>query len=163
MRSRKGMMIFAIATLVLLLGVGYATVSSVPLTIDGTAGFKEKELEVYYDGTTSGVTGKVSAISAPSKTREATFTVENMVLNETVTMTFEVKNYETDVAATLVAPTLTNSNTDHFTVTATCDKTELAVNGTATVTVTIKAIKTPVTEANSSATVKVTLNASAKA
>ena len=163
MRSRKGMMAFAIAALVLLLGVGYATVSSVNLTINGTAGFQTKELEVYYDGTTSEATGKVTAISAPDRTREATFTVQNMVLNETVTMTFEVKNYETDVDATLATPTLTNSNTEFFTVTATCDKTDLDAEDTAIVTVKVTAVKTPVDEADSTANIKVTLNASAKA
>lgn len=161
MKSRKNMLTTAIVVLVLLLGVGYATVSSVNLTIDGTANAETKDLEVYYDGVNSGVVaGKVTAISSPDKTRAATFTVENMTLNETVTMTFEVKNYETDVNATLAAPEVTkNTNSEYFTVTTTCDQTSLNAGATATVTVNVKLIKTPVTEESGSTTVTVTTKA----
>ena len=161
MKNRKKMITTALIVLVLLLGVGYATVSSVNLNINGSAKAGSKELQVFYDGTNSGTSAKVTAISSPVKTREATFTVENMTLDETVTMTFEVKNYETDVNATLAAPSVTqNTNEDYFQVTTSCDKTTLNAGDTATITVNVKLKKTPVTEEAGSTTVTVEMAAS---
>ena len=161
MKNRKKMITTALLVLVLLLGVGYATVSSVNLNINGSAKAGSKELQVFYDGTNSGTSAKVTAISSPVKTREATFTVESMTLDETVTMTFEVKNYETDVNATLAAPSVTqNTNGDYFQVTTSCDKTTLNAGDTATITVNVKLIKTPVTDEAGSTTVTVAMVAS---
>lgn len=162
MKNRKKMITTALIVLVLLLGVGYATVSSVKPNIKGTANAGSKNLEVFYNGVNSGiVAGKVTTISSSDKTREATFTVENMTLNETVTMTFEVKNYETDVNATLAAPSVTqNTNSQHFEVTTSCDKTTLNAGDTATITVNVKLIKTPVNESDGSTSVTVEIAAS---
>ena len=161
MKNRKKMITTALIVLVLLLGVGYATVSSVSLNINGTANAESKELQVFYDGVNSGTSAKVTAISSPANTRAATFTVENMTLNETVTMTFEVKNYETDVNATLAAPSVTqNTNEEYFQVTTSCDKTTLNAGDTATITVNVKLIKTPVTDEAGSTTVTVSMVAS---
>ena len=161
MKNRKKMITTALIVLVLLLGVGYATVSSVSLNINGTSKAETKELQVFYDGTNSGTSAKVTAISSPVKTREATFTVESMTLNETVTMTFEVKNYETDVNATLAAPSVTqNTKSEYFQVTTSCDKTTLNAGDTATITVNVKLIKTPVTDEAGSTTVTVEMAAS---
>lgn len=161
MKNRKKMITTALIVLVLLLGVGYATVSSVNLNINGTANAETKELQVFYDGVNSGTSDKVTAISSPDKERTATFTVENMTLDETVTMTFEVKNYEADVNATLAAPSVTqNTNRDYFQVTTSCDKTTLNAGDTATITVNVKLIKTPVTAEAGSTTVTVGMAAS---
>lgn len=161
MKNRKKMITTALIVLVLLLGVGYATVSSVSLNINGTAKAESKELQVFYDGVNSGTSDKVTAISSPAKERTATFTVENMTLNETVTMTFEVKNYETDVNATLAAPNVTeNTKSEYFQVTTSCDKTTLNAGDTATITVNVKLIKTPVSEEAGSTTVTVEMAAS---
>ena len=161
MKNRKKMITTALIVLVLLLGVGYATVSSVNLNINGTANAETKELQVFYDGVNSGTSDKVTAISSPDKARTATFTVENMTLDETVTMTFEVKNYEKDVNATLAAPSVTqNTKQEYFQVTTSCDKTTLNAGDTATITVNVKLIKTPVTDEAGSTTVTVAMSAS---
>ena len=161
MKNRKKMITTALIVLVLLLGVGYATVSSVSLNINGAANAESKELQVFYDGVNSGTSDKVTAISSPDKERTATFTVENMTLDETVTMTFEVKNYETDVNATLAAPSVTqNTNQEYFQVTTSCDKTTLNAGDTATITVNVKLIKTPVTDEAGSTIVTVAMAAS---
>ncbi len=161
MKNRKKMITTALIVLVLLLGVGYATVSSVNLNINGSAKAGSKELQVFYDGTNSGTSDKVTAISSPVNTRAATFTVENMTLNETVTMTFQVKNYETDVNATLDAPSVTqNTKSEYFQVTTSCDKTTLNAGDTATITVNVKLIQTPVTAEAGSTTVTVEMAAS---
>ena len=160
MKNRKKMITTALIVLTLLLGVGYATVSSVKLNINGTAKAGSKELQVFYDGVNSGTSAKVKAISSQDQTRTATFTVENMTLGETVTMTFEVKNYETDVNANLAAPSVTNTNENYFQVTASCDKTNLNALDTATITVNVKLIKTPVSEEAGSTTVTVEMAAS---
>ena len=160
MKNRKKMITTALIVLALALGVGYATVSSVSLNINGTAKAGSKELQVFYDGVNSGTSAKVTAISSQDQARTATFTVENMTLGETVTMTFEVKNYETDVNANLAAPSVTNTNENYFQVTASCDKTTLNAGNTATITVNVKLIKTPVSEEAGSTTVTVEMAAS---
>ena len=161
MKNKKKLTITSLVVLLLVLSFGYAAVSSVKLNINGTAKAESKELQVFYDGVNSGATGKVTAISSLANSKAATFTVENMTLNETVTMTFEVKNYETDVNATLAKPSVTqNTNTDHYEVTTSCDKTTLSAGGTATITVNVKLIKTPVSESNGSTTITVEMNAS---
>ena len=161
MKNRKKMITTALIVLVLLLGVGYATVSSVNLNINGTAIAGTKELQVFYDGNNSGTSAKVTAISSQDQARTATFTVENMTLGETVTMTFEVKNYETDVNATLAAPSVTqNTNTEYFEVTTSGGETTLNAGDTATITVNVKLKKTPVTEEAGSTTVTVEMAAS---
>ena len=160
MKNRKKMITTALIVLALALGVGYATVSSVNLNINGNAKAGTKELQVFYDGNNSGTSAKVTAISSQDQARTATFTVENMTLGETVTMTFEVKNYETDVNANLAAPSVTNTNENYFQVTASCDKTTLNALDTATITVNVKLIKTPVSEEAGSTTVTVEMAAS---
>ena len=161
MKNRKKMITTALIVLTLVLGVGYATVSSVKLNIHGTAKAGSKELQVFYDGVNSGTSAKVTAISSQDQARTATFTVENMTLGETVTMTFEVKNYETDVNATLAAPSVTqNTNGDYFQVTTSCNKTTLNAGDTATITVNVTLKKTPVSEQAGSTTVTVEMAAS---
>lgn len=161
MKNKKKLTITSLVVLLLVLSIGYAAVSSVKLNINGTAKAGAKELQVFYDGVNSGTSGKVKSISSPAETRDATFTVENMTLGETVTMTFEVKNYETDVNATLDEPSVTqNSNPTHYEVTTSRDKDTLNAGDTATITVNVKLIKTPVSESNGSTTITIGMNAS---
>ena len=93
-------------------------------------------------------------------TKKDTFTITDMVLNETVTMEYTVANHETDVDATLTGVGLTNSNEEYFDVNYTINGAAIDANdGTTTVTVTVKLVKTPVTDEQGKTTVSLTLNA----
>ena len=182
MKNKKNMFALAIVALILVLGVGYAVVSSVTLTINGTAGAKTQDLKVVFDGvnsgTTAGDTGKVTAISNPDDTKAATFTVTDLVLNETVEMEFEIQNKETDVNASLAVPTVTNSKSEFFTVAVEYKGAAKADSGSyaawssaqtlnagakATVKVKVTLSKTPVESTDSETTIGVSFDASAVA
>jgi len=165
MKNRKSMFALAIVALILVLGVGYAIVSSQTLTIDNaTATVADSTLKVVYDGVNSGTTTKVTAISSPDDSTSATFTIAGMVLNETVEVEFEIKNKETDVNASVAVPTITNSKSSFFEVKVyyqpsggsysewTSAQT-LNAQATGKVKLAVKLIQTPVETADSSTTI----------
>lgn len=161
MKNKKSLLSLVIFALVLILGVGYAVVSNVGLTIGGTASVKNANLKVdiesVADTKTSGATISHTLTTHADKD---TFTITDMELNETVTMVYTVANHETDVDAKLTGVELTNSNEQYFDVKYTINGETIAANdGTTTVTVTVKLVKTPVTEAQGTTTVSLTLNA----
>lgn len=161
MKNKKSLLSLVIFALVLILGVGYAVVSSVGLTIGGTASVKDANLKVdiesVADTKTSGATIRHTLTTCADKD---TFTITDMKLNETVTMEYTVANHETDVDAKLTGVGLTNSNEEYFDVNYTINgETIAAKDGTTTVTVTVKLVKTPVTDEQGETTVSLTLNA----
>ena len=161
MKNKKSLLSLVIFALVLILGVGYAVVSSVDLTIGGTAGVKNASLKVDFesvaDTKTSGATIRHTLTTCADKD---TFTITDMELNETVTMEYTVANHETDVKAKLTGVELTNSNEQYFEVSYKINgETIDANNGTTTVTVTVKLVKTPVNDEQGETTVSLTLNA----
>ena len=176
MKNRKSILALAVVALVLVLGVGYAVVSSTTLTINNaTATAKDTELKVVYDGVNSGTTtgenGKVTAISSPNDSKTATFEITDLVLNEIVSAEFEIKNKETDVNASIAVPTITNNKSTYFQVkvyyqTSGGSYTEwtgaqtLNAQATAKVKVEVKLIKTPIESTDSTATISVSYVAS---
>ena len=172
MKNRKSILALAIVALVLVLGVGYAVVSSQTLTINNaTATAQDTTLKVVYDGVNSGVTGKVTAISSEDDSTSATFTIEGLVLNETVSAEFEIKNKETDVNASVAVPTITNTKSNFFQVKVYYQEaggsyTEwtaahtLNAGATAKVKVEVTLIKTPVQTDDSTTTINVSYEAS---
>ena len=172
MKNRKSIFALAIVALVLVLGVGYAVVSSQTLTINNaSASAGDTTLKVVYDGVNSGVTEKVTAITSADNSTNATFTIQNMVLNETVSTEFEIKNKETDVNASIAVPTITNSKSTYFEVKVYYQPSSgsyaewtgaqtLNAQATAKVRVDVKLIATPITSADSTTTIGVSYVAS---
>lgn len=163
MKNQKSMLVIGIALLVLVLGVGYAVVSSVGLTISGTANVKETALKVSFNGitTTSDTTGsnKVTA-TADDGSLSAKISVNDLELNDTVTATYTIKNEETDVDASISQASISNDKSDYFQVTTDLGTAKtIGAGQTDTVTVTVKLIKTPVLEDDSTANIKVNLTA----
>ncbi len=162
MKHKKNAMTVAILALIFLLGVGYAVVSSVNLTITGSAGAQSEDIDVSFNGTTTVSNASKVQASATAGTLGANIAVSDLTLNETVTATYTVVNKETDVAATLANTSITNNKSTYFEVTTSINPTTGTIcpnNGTATVTVSVKMIKTPVASADSTA--NITLNYSA--
>ena len=161
MKKRSNYLLVILFALSFLLGVGYAVVNSISLTVTGTASAVTEDLDVYFTSTTSGSNAKVTA-NAVAGSLTASINVSDLTLNETVTATYNVENNETDVAALLSQESLTNSNTEHFTVTATIDNSGYVCtkkSKTTKVTITVKMIKTPVESSDSSANITLKLKA----
>lgn len=162
MRKQKSIFGIGILVLVLVLGVGYAVVNSVGLDISGSATVKGASLKVSFNGETeTSSTDKVTA-TATDGSLSASIAVKDLTLNESVTATYTIKNEETDVNASVIKASIENDKSDYFEVTTDVDTTAktITAGGTSTVTITVKLIKTPVTSADSTATIKVSLTAS---
>ena len=160
MKNKKSLLSLVIFALVLILGVGYAVVSSVDLTIGGTAGVKNASLKVDFESVADTKTNATVTHTLTQHAKEDNFTITDMELNETVTMVYTVANHETDVDADLTEKiALSNSNPEYFTVGYEINGARINAGGTTTVTVTVKLIKTPVTTTQGTTTVSLTLNA----
>lgn len=162
MKNKRSLLGLGLIVLVLVLGVGYAVVSSVPLDIAGTASVKETDLKVSFNGVTNvSDEARVSASSVDGSL-SATITVTDLELNDTVTATYTIKNEETDVNAEVIKASIENDKSDYFKVTTDVDSSAktITAGGTTTVTVTVKLVKTPVADTDSTANITVNLTAS---
>lgn len=147
MKNKKSLLSLGLVALVLVLGVGYAVVSSVGLTFGGSANVADATLRVDIKSvddvkTNATVTHTLGAGHAVSDT----FTITGMTLNEEVKMTYTIDSHEEDVEATIKEKVaLTNSDTTHFSASYEITKDTVGPKtGEATVVVTVKLIKTPV-------------------
>ena len=157
MKNKKSLLSLGLLALVLVLGVGYAVVNTVVLTFNGKATVANADLKVAITGVTS---SKNENVVKSFTDKTGTFEVSNMTLEETVTFTFTVKNNETDVTAELTENTAVTGNNDYFEASYVIKNGDsIAPGGTATVEVTVRMKKTPVTEANGTATFEFKLDA----
>ena len=165
MKKKSNYLLVVLFALSFLLGVGYAVVNSITLTVTGSAGAATENLDVYFTSTTSVSNATKVTATATAGSLSAGISVKNMELNETVTATYNIENNETDVAALLSQESLTNSNPEHFTVTASIANSGYVCSAkkkTTTVTITVKMIKTPIETENSSANITLDLKATPK-
>ena len=163
MKNKKSLLGLGLFALILVLGVGYAVISDVELTFGGSAkGIDEAELKVdivSVNDTKSGSATVTHTLGA-GHVKADTFTITDMTLNETVTMVYTIGNRETDIDATLEeAVTLSNNNTEYFEASYKIDNASVKAEGTTTVTVTVKMIKTPVVDEKNIANISFKLNA----
>lgn len=162
MKSKKTLMGMVLLIGVLVLGIGYAAISTINLQINGTAKaaadgnfvveFDEANLPTTPDNYLKSITlsesvdgeGESSGINDI-----ATFSVEGMTAKgDTQTIVIPVtSSMEEDLQATLAVGTVSNDNPEYFNVTAaiTADEASVLNNTTKTssVTVTVELIKTP--------------------
>lgn len=165
MKSKKSLLSLGLLALVLVLGVGYAVVSSVTLEISGTASVEESDLKVSFKEVKEvSNSTKVSASVNSTDSKKANITVTGLTLNESVTATYTIQNEESDVAAEVVQGSITNDKPTYFEVTTdlTTAKT-VDANGTIDVVVTVKLIKTPIDSADSTAIITIPFTATPKA
>lgn len=148
MRNRNTIKLIVILSFIMFLGIGYAVVNSVSLTITGTVSAGSENLDVYFTGTPK--VSNSSKVTATSTTGSLTGTisVNNLTLNETVTATYIITNNETNVGALITPDAITNSNPDYFQVTTSVKYGDVLCPSHGTteeVTITVKLIKTPIT------------------
>ena len=165
--KRRNFFALALVAMVLVLGVGYATVSQVILTISGDAAVKDTDLKVVFNGnTTTDLSGKSSddaAVEASSVDGGLTANIKVTGLTkvgETVSATYEIENRETDLNASVIEKTITNDKSEFFEVTTDMTTAKpIAAEGKTTVTVTVKLIKLPIISDDSTANITVELTA----
>ena len=165
MKKKKSLLSLGILALVLVLGVGYAVVSAVDLTFGGKATVADAVIKVDIEDVDDDPTGTATTShtwTANSHATADTFTITDMVLNETVTITYTLKNHETDVAANIAEKVeLSNDNPEYFEASYNIDDNTIAANGTGTVTVTVRLKKTPVVNTYNTANIGFTVEATA--
>ena len=153
--------------MVLVLGVGYAVVSTTTLSIDGSAAAKDRQLDVVIsaaDPTSGTAYGTVS--NPVDKT--ATITVTDLDIkapNNTATVTYTITNRESDVAAKVYvgANGISNSNSTYFGASTSIDGESKAITiqpgASATMTVTVNLLAMPYESGTNTSTIGVTITA----
>lgn len=170
MRNKKSFLTLVILALVLILGVGYAAVSGVSLSITGTVSTADETLDVYFTGTptVSNTTGNVvatGALGSGEKPLAATIEVSGLSdVGDTATVTYTVKNDDKDLAAAIAETTreVMNGSTDlsdYFEVTTDYSEEVIAPNGQITVAVTVRLAKLPIEAENSTANITIEFDA----
>ena len=132
---------------VLLIGIGYATLSNEVLTISGSASAttNDNNFTVKFTGeptTTTGATAKITDdITAEIGVTGLT------AKGDKATATYTIVNGSPDLSADLAAEVTKNTNTEYFTVTPELAATNITATGdtnTTTLKVTVELIKTPI-------------------
>lgn len=149
MTSTKKMVAVLIVLAILLIGVGYAAITAVTLRISGTA-----EAEGNQANFTVEFVKEPAPETSGKGTISATVTDEhNAVLNvsdltakgDTAIATYTIQNTSADLSANLKA-NVVNGNDENFETTYSFGKTSLTHGDTTTLTVTVKLLKTPITD-----------------
>ncbi len=175
MKNRRLAIIAFILVAIMAIGVGYANLTDT-LQITGSAGVNRDDSAEAFDadirftkavGDTSRVTSTIGDKDETGDNDKVTITVLDGILKEVgdeIIVTCTVTS-DSDLDVYIAAPTVTNNNSEYFSVTTTWDGTTTVVPaGTAQtrdVVVTIKLIKTAV--ADQDATFTIDLNASTAA
>ena len=155
MKKRTG--IIAIIIAILVLGIGYAAISNVTLTVNSssaTVSPSQSNFVVKYDAAntftyTGNPAGSTVTLGRTNDTT-ATFTITGLTKQgDSVTITYPIINESPTLAASLAVPTFVNDNTTYFSVTpsAPSSATQIAANGgTTNLVFTVSVIKTPVAD-----------------
>ncbi len=172
MKKQKFLAVTLVVIATLLLGVGYAALGQIDLTITGNLSAAKwdsatsKDFKVYFDKSVTPTTSPSEADSSITvnavygtgdEPTTATLDVSGLKSKgDVATATYTIKNGSNGMKATLTDPTVTWSNKDYFLVTAIVDSKTLAEDATTTVTVTVELINTPVTtEQNDTITITI--------
>lgn len=113
MKNRKSLLGLGLLALVLVLGVGYAAVNGVELTISGSASTGEnRDIAVTFNGTTDTAGDGETIASASPNSLTASISVTGLTkVNDTASATYTIQNKEVDLAAII-----TEAETDAITV-----------------------------------------------
>lgn len=152
MKNRKTLITLGVIVAVLMLGVGYAVISDINLSINGnaTATTSDENFKVVFDNSATTVSDDTKVTATVDKGQlTATMTVTGLTTTgDTATATYTIKNNSTELSALVSQDStkITNDNKTYFDITTNWEETTLAHGGSKTVTVTVKLIKTPATE-----------------
>ncbi len=168
MKKKKSLVFLSLLVAIFVLGVGYAAVTGVPLNITGTATVEGSTLDVKFTGSTTGYpyeTGATVTPAATANTTTGTLTITGLQkVNDEVKAVYVVRNNETELNAKLTEVSATSDKTEFFEITTNIDSstaTVLAPGESTNLEVTVKLIKLPLVDADSTANITVSISAEA--
>ena len=148
-RNTRAVVGLVLLIAVLLVAIGYAAITAVPLNINGSAQAtpEQTNFTVKFSGTpTVSDSSKVVAEINQQDQLKATINVSKLTAKgDTATATYTIANTSADLSAVLSATT-SNTNDEFFRVTQNIAKGTVAAGDTTTITVTVELIKTPITQ-----------------
>lgn len=148
MKQTKTIQLLGIIIAVLVISVGYAAITSVNLTLSGTATATPDQgnFKVAFTGNAT-FSGAGTAVLRKTGDLTATMDVSGLrKVGDTLTATFTITNTSTDIT-TYLENKIIHSNAEYFQVTSSLDSKELAPQtGKTQLHITVKLIKSPVTE-----------------
>ena len=164
-RANNKVVLGVVLLAIILVAVGYATITNVTLNIKGTTKTEANQsnfvIEFIGEPTTGGK-GTTTATVNSSKKTEGTVEVSGLTAKgDTATATYTVKNRSEDLSADLTAEA-TSSNQSYFETICTLDKTTLKAQEETTLIVTIKLLKTPIDETKEDLTSKIGVSITAE-
>ena len=145
-RTSKIILVTIIATSILL-GLGYAAISNITLTVSGTAAASavQSNFDVGFASVTE-VSDYTYVTASVDSNISATINVSGLTQSgQTASATYEIKNNSSDLSTDLSVST-SNSNTEYFTISSRLANTSLKAGESTTVTVTVELTKTPIGE-----------------
>ena len=159
MIKRSRVLLVVIVALVMVLGIGFAAITSTQLGIKGnvTATPEQANFIVKFLSETQ-VSDPGKATAEVTGDTTATINVQGLTAKgETETATYKVKNFSADLSADLLLET-TNNNEEYFKITAELGKESLTAGEETTATVTVELIKTLI-ENDENATIEIEITA----
>ena len=164
-RANNKVVLGVVLLAIILVAVGYATITNVTLNIKGTTKTEANQsnfvIEFIGEPTTGGK-GTTTATVNSSKKTEGTVEVSGLTAKgDTATVTYTVKNQSEDLSADLTAEA-TSSNQSYFETICTLDKTTLKAQEETTLIVTIKLLKTPIDETKENLTSQIGVSITAE-
>lgn len=169
MNKQKKVILGIILLIVLFMGIGYAAITNVELSITGraTATANQENFKVYFTGknTVKSSNDSTVEITVAEKSQTATVNFSGLTTrNDERYAILEIENASADIEAESITVTATSTDTETFEVNAVmCDASGNAIsnfavaNGAKTyVKVSTKLLKTPTNDVNTSITATIT-------
>ena len=160
MKNPNTMLLLTVIVGVLVLGVAYAAIQNVTLTVTGevVATPDQGNFKVKFTGTPTS-SGNGNATVSITGDLTATMSITGLkVVGDEMVVRYIIANESQGISADL-SRTLTHTNNEYFDVTATLSETQIDTTSTATLIIKVKLIKVPITE---NATDSVTVNVIAR-
>ena len=151
MKKTNKIVLISVLVSLLLLGIGYAAIQNITLSISGFAevGAKAENFNVkFLEQVDINKNGFDSVIVDAQKTSDVTATINLSGLSkagETISAIYTIKNESPDLSADLTVST-TNDAPEYLTISSQLEKTSLLAGEETTVEVVVKVTKTPITE-----------------
>ena len=158
MKNKKLIVGAVFLAAVLVIGIGYAAINQVPLTISGTTNVETAQGNFKVSFTDTILVSDEDKVEASIGDPDVNGAKLTAVMNvsgltakgDKVTATYEIENTSPDLFAELSVGTPTVSKTEYFTARANIngDSTIAAKTGKTTVTIEVELIKTPITDSD---------------
>ena len=159
MRKTSKIILVTLFATMLLLGLGYAAIQNITLSISGTAAASavQGNFDVGFTEVTE-ISDETYVNASVNSNVKATFNVSGLTQKgQTAYAIYEITNNSSDLSTDLSVET-SNSNTEYFTISSRLADTSLVAGDSTTVTVTVELTKTPI-EGEVSSTIGVVLTA----